>query len=180
MVHPHIGATEVAPLVAQGRFLAVWPHHPLCWLSCLCLLSGAKISNKALTQKGSRIFNMVTNYCNISLDHFANHLIYLSTASSFWFSLNSSYEHDFHLLLELTSLEPLALVEEVCMQEEWHPTRRSGPSSYSCAISLSSISISKMTTSLALGVALPLHILLPLRRHCPADCHCPCAVHHRL
>ena len=97
MVHPHIGATEVAPLVAQGRFLAVWPHHPLCWLSCLCLLSGAKISNKALTQKGSRIFNMVTNYCNISLDHFANHLIYLSTASSFWFSLNSSYDHEFHL-----------------------------------------------------------------------------------
>jgi hypothetical protein len=53
--------------------------------------------NKALTQKGSRIFIMATSYYNISLDHFAYHLIYLSTASSFWFSLNSSYDHEFHL-----------------------------------------------------------------------------------
>jgi hypothetical protein len=101
MVHPHIGATNVGPLVAQGRVLAVWPHHPLCWLSCLCLLSGAKISNKALTQKVSRIFNVVTSFCNISLNHFANHLVYLSTASSFWFSLNLSYDHDFHVYKRL-------------------------------------------------------------------------------
>jgi hypothetical protein len=45
---------------------------------------------------------MATSYDNISLDHLADHLIYLSTASSFWVSPNSSYKHDFHLLLELT------------------------------------------------------------------------------
>jgi len=31
------------------------------------------------------------------LDHLAEYMIYLSTASSFWFSLNSSYDHEFHL-----------------------------------------------------------------------------------
>jgi hypothetical protein len=31
------------------------------------------------------------------LDHLAEYMIYLSTAPSFWFSLNSSHEHDFHL-----------------------------------------------------------------------------------
>jgi len=31
------------------------------------------------------------------LDHLAEYLIYLSSSSSFWFSLNSRYEHDFHL-----------------------------------------------------------------------------------
>ncbi len=31
------------------------------------------------------------------LDHLAEYTIYLSTASSFWFSLNSSYDHEFHL-----------------------------------------------------------------------------------
>jgi hypothetical protein len=52
---------------------------------------------------------MATSYDNISLNHFTDHLIYLSTASSFWFSLNSSYEHDFHHLLELTLSELLTL-----------------------------------------------------------------------
>jgi hypothetical protein len=33
-----------------------------------------------------------TLQCNL-----ADYLIYLSTAQSFWFSLNSSYGHDFHL-----------------------------------------------------------------------------------
>ena len=36
---------------------------------------------------------MGTSYVNISPDH----LIYLSSSSSFWFSLNSSYDHEFHL-----------------------------------------------------------------------------------
>ena len=40
---------------------------------------------------------MGTSYVNISLGHLANHLIYLSSSSSFWFSLNSSNDHDFHL-----------------------------------------------------------------------------------
>ena len=41
---------------------------------------------------------MAMSYHRILLgDHLADHLIYLSSSSSFWFSLNSSYEHDFHL-----------------------------------------------------------------------------------
>ena len=40
---------------------------------------------------------MATSYYNNSLGHLANHLIYLSSSSSFWFSLNSSYDHEFHL-----------------------------------------------------------------------------------
>ena len=79
---------------------------------------------EALFQIGPRIFNMVTSYDSISLDHLADHLIYLSSSSSFRFSTNSSYEHDFHLLLELTSSEPLTLVEVVRMQEEWHRGER--------------------------------------------------------
>ncbi len=75
---------------------------------------------EALFQKGSRIFNMATSYYSIAPDHLADHLIYLFSSSSFWFSLNSSYEHDFHLLLELMSSEPLTLDKEVCMQKEWH------------------------------------------------------------
>jgi hypothetical protein len=44
---------------------------------------------------------MVTSYEVISLDHLAEHMICLSTASSFWFSLNSSYDHEFHLSKQL-------------------------------------------------------------------------------
>jgi hypothetical protein len=40
---------------------------------------------------------MAMSYHRILGDHLADHLIYLSLSSSFWFSLNSSYEHDFHL-----------------------------------------------------------------------------------
>ena len=40
---------------------------------------------------------MATIYENISLDHLAARLIYLTSSSSFWFSLNSDYDHDFHL-----------------------------------------------------------------------------------
>jgi hypothetical protein len=52
---------------------------------------------EALFRNGLSIFNMGTSYVNISLVHLANHLIYLSSSSSFWFSLNSSYDHGFHL-----------------------------------------------------------------------------------
>jgi hypothetical protein len=40
---------------------------------------------------------MAMSYYNYSLDHLANHLIHLSSSSSFWFSLNSSYDNEFHL-----------------------------------------------------------------------------------
>jgi len=44
---------------------------------------------------------MAMSYHHILGDHLADHLIYLSSSSSFWFSLNSSYEHDFHLFKRL-------------------------------------------------------------------------------
>ena len=34
----------------------------------------------------------------LELDHLAEHMVCLSTASSFWFSLDSSYKHEIHLL----------------------------------------------------------------------------------
>jgi hypothetical protein len=40
---------------------------------------------------------MPTSYYNISHHHLADHLIHLSSSSSLWFSLNSSYDHEFHL-----------------------------------------------------------------------------------
>ena len=40
---------------------------------------------------------MAMSYYSISHQYLADHLIYLSSSSSFWFSLNSSYEHNFHL-----------------------------------------------------------------------------------
>jgi hypothetical protein len=36
---------------------------------------------------------MSTIYDGTLLDHLAEHIRYLSTASSFWFSVNSSYDH---------------------------------------------------------------------------------------
>jgi hypothetical protein len=35
------------------------------------------------------------------LDHLVEHMVYLSTATSFWFSLDSSYDHEFHLFKQL-------------------------------------------------------------------------------
>jgi hypothetical protein len=40
---------------------------------------------------------MSTSYDGSLLDHLAEYMIYLSTASSFWFSLDSSYDHEFYL-----------------------------------------------------------------------------------
>ena len=41
--------------------------------------------------------DMPTSCDGTLLDHLAEHMVYLSAASSFWFSLNSSYDHDCHL-----------------------------------------------------------------------------------
>jgi len=40
---------------------------------------------------------MAMSYDGSLLEHLAEYLIYLSSSSSFWFSLNSRYELDFHL-----------------------------------------------------------------------------------
>ena len=44
---------------------------------------------------------MSTSYDGTILDHLAKHMLYLSTASLFWFSLDSSYDHEFHLSQQL-------------------------------------------------------------------------------
>jgi hypothetical protein len=44
---------------------------------------------------------MSTSYDGTKLDHLAKHMLYLSTASLFWFSLDSSYDHEFHLSQQL-------------------------------------------------------------------------------
>jgi hypothetical protein len=46
---------------------------------------------------GQRTFDMVASYGGTLLDHLANHLIYLSTATSFWYSLDLTYDNEFHL-----------------------------------------------------------------------------------
>ena len=70
------------------------------------LRGAARRPKEAPIQKGSRIFNMAMSYYNISLDHLAEHMIHLSTASSFWFSLNSSYDNEFHLSKRLGTSPP--------------------------------------------------------------------------
>ena len=40
---------------------------------------------------------MSTSYDGTILDHLAEHMLYLSTASLFWFSLSLSHDHGFHL-----------------------------------------------------------------------------------
>jgi hypothetical protein len=40
---------------------------------------------------------MSLSYDGGLLGHLAEHMLYLTTAPSFWYSLNSSYDHEFHL-----------------------------------------------------------------------------------
>jgi hypothetical protein len=61
------------------------------------LIGAPSHTKEAAFQKGSRTFHMFKSYDGSLLDHLAEYLIYLSTASSFWFSLDSSYDHEFHL-----------------------------------------------------------------------------------
>ncbi len=46
----------------------------------------------AQLQKGSRTFNMSKSYDRSVSGHLAEYMIYLFTASSFWFSSDSSYD----------------------------------------------------------------------------------------
>ncbi len=40
---------------------------------------------------------MPTSYDGVILDHLAEHMLYLSTDSSFWFSFILRHDHGFHL-----------------------------------------------------------------------------------
>ena len=44
---------------------------------------------------------MYLSYDGGLLGHLAEHVLYLSTAPSFWHSLNSSHDHGFHLFHHL-------------------------------------------------------------------------------
>ena len=44
---------------------------------------------------------MPTSYDGVILDHLAEHMFYLSTASFFWFILSLSHDHGFHLSQQL-------------------------------------------------------------------------------
>jgi hypothetical protein len=44
----------------------------------------------------------MSNSCDESLsDHLAGSMIFFSTVPSFWYSLDSSYDHEFHLFQQL-------------------------------------------------------------------------------
>jgi hypothetical protein len=59
---------------------------------------------------------MAMSYYNISLHHLADHLIHLSSSSSFWFSLNSIYDNEFHLSRQLGTSCPAG-----CCIASFHP-----------------------------------------------------------
>ena len=40
---------------------------------------------------------LILCYDTTILDHLAEYFLYLAAAPSFWFSINSSYDHEFHL-----------------------------------------------------------------------------------
>ena len=64
------------------------------WPNC----RGAKTTPKEeVLHFGQSETNMPLSYDGSLLDHLAQHMIFLSTAPSFWYSLNSSYDHGFHL-----------------------------------------------------------------------------------
>ena len=54
--------------------------------------------------------DMSSSYDTTILDHLAEYLLYLSATLLFWFSINSSYDHEFHLSRRL-GIE--------AMQQEW-------------------------------------------------------------
>ncbi len=79
---------------------------------------------EAMFQIGSSILNMVTSYHHISGDHLAEHMIHLSTASSFWFSLNSSYDHEKYIFKIYTTKSDsyfvnLAQIHDIIGDETW-------------------------------------------------------------
>ena len=52
---------------------------------------------EALFNFGPRETTMSARYDGTILDHLSEFLLFLSTASWFWFSLDSSYNHEFHI-----------------------------------------------------------------------------------
>ena len=61
------------------------------------------------------------------LDHMANFLEFISSAQSFWFSLNMSYDHGCHLAsrfrLDPGEYEALLIVAGLVVYEIWLPNQ---------------------------------------------------------
>ena len=56
---------------------------------------------------------MFTSCDGTKLDHLAEHMLYLSTASLLWFSLDSSYDHEFHLSRRLSIFIAIGLLSRL-------------------------------------------------------------------
>ena len=52
---------------------------------------------EGVTHLGSSETIMSLSYDTTILDHLAEYFLYLAAAPLFWFSINSSYDHEFHL-----------------------------------------------------------------------------------
>jgi hypothetical protein len=63
-------------------------------------------------------------YDTTILDHLAEYFLYLAAAPSFWFSLNSSYDHEFHLSRQLGMLpDDYECIMVAAKLAEFHKTR---------------------------------------------------------
>ena len=68
---------------------------------------------------------MSTSYDGSLLDHLAEYILYLSTASSFWYSIDSSYDHDIQLSKRLGMSpeaygHPLGAANHAQLQPSWY------------------------------------------------------------
>jgi hypothetical protein len=73
---------------------------------------------------GSAYIAMSLSYDTTILDHLAEYLLYLSAAPSFWFSINSSYDHEFHLSRRLgMSPDDYECIMVAAKLADFHKTR---------------------------------------------------------
>jgi len=61
---------------------------------------------------------LFSTYDTTILDHLAEYFLYLAAAPSFWFSLNSSYDHEFHLSRRLGMI-PIDAAKLAEFHKQW-------------------------------------------------------------
>ncbi len=119
---------------------------------------------------------MPTSYNGSLLDHLAKHMVYLSTASSFWLSLDSSYDHEFHLSKQL-GMSPQAFEYLLVAAQLAHFHKKWG-------FSIKKLKAEATVWSFAVRhfpyASLLLLLLMPhcWHWHCFCCCH-HCRFHHR-
>jgi hypothetical protein len=72
--------------------------------------------------------NTSLSYDRGLLGHLAEHMLYLSTTPSFWYSLNSSFDHGFHLSHRLGM--PHLTTNAFLLQQTWLIITQNGASTY--------------------------------------------------